>query len=226
MVMATAATALLFLACVGAGAGALRLLGVLDGLRIGERLPWSFALGIGLLGWITFFLAIFGLIAPLHLAILCVACAGGLFFLFRAGFLPKDMPKLDRSGWVLCAAVAVALVFDLLEGISPPADADSLAYHFALPKQFLAAGRLEFVPRAADGAAPMLLHMTYLIALGMGGETTLTLWAMISGWMPALLVFTLSRRYLNLNWSLSAAHTSYGWCNSRRPWPPATKSLA
>ncbi|NQU72418.1 MAG: glycosyltransferase family 39 protein, partial [Rhodospirillales bacterium] len=203
--MATGATALLFLACVGVGATTLRAIGVLEGLRRGERLPWSFALGIGLLGWITFFPAAFGLIAPLHLAILCLACASGLYFLFRAGFMPQDMPNLDRTSWILFAAVAIALAFDLLEGVSPPADADSLAYHFALPKQFLAAGRLEFVPRAADGAAPMLLHMTYLIALGLGGETTLTLWAMVSGWMPALLVFALSRRYLDFNWSLSVA---------------------
>ena len=205
MIMATGATALLFLACVGVGATTLRVIGVLEGLRRGERLPWSFALGIGSLGWITFFPAAFGLIAPLHLAILCLACASGLYFLFRAGFLPQDMPDLDRTGWILFAAVAIALAFDLLEGVSPPADADSLAYHFALPKQFLAAGRLEFVPRAADGAAPMLLHMTYLIALGLGGETTLTLWAMVSGWMPALLVFALSRRHLDFNWSLSVA---------------------
>ena len=205
MVMATAATALAFVACIGAGAGALRLLGILDSLRRGERLPWSFALGIGLLGWITFFPAILGLIAPHHLAVVCLVCAGGIYFLFRAGFIPRDAPKLDRNGWILCAAVTVALAFDLLEGVSPPADADSLAYHFALPKQFLAAGRLEFVPRAADGAAPLLLHMTYLAALGMGGESALTLWAMVSGWMPALLVFALSRRYLDFNWSLSVA---------------------
>ena len=87
MIMATGATALLFLACVGVGATTLRVIGVLEGLRRGERLPWSFALGIGLLGWITFFPAAFGLIAPLHLAILCLACASGLYFLFCAGFM-------------------------------------------------------------------------------------------------------------------------------------------
>lgn len=205
MVIATAATVLLILACIGAGAAALRLLGVLDELRLGERLPWSFALGIGLLGWITFFPAALGLIAPIHLTILCVVSAGGTCFLVRAGFLPGGTPTLDRYGWILCAAIAVALVFDIFEGVSPPADADSLAYHFALPKQFLAAGRLEFVPRAADGAAPLLLHMTYLIALGLGGETALTLWAMVSGWMASLLVFALCRRFLDLNWSLAVA---------------------
>jgi hypothetical protein len=205
VVTASAATVLLFLACIGVGAATLRLFGVLDGLRRIERLPWSFALGIGLLGWVTFFPAVFEFIAPLHLIILCLVCTGGLYFLFRAGFAPKDTPVLDRNSWLLCAAIVLALAFDLLEGVSPPADADSLAYHFALPKQFLAAGKLEFVPRAADGAAPMLLHMTYMLALGMGGESALTLWAMVSGWMPALLVFALSRRYLDFNWSLTVA---------------------
>lgn len=48
--MSAAAAALLFAACIGIGAAGLRLAGVLDDLRAGERLPWSFALGIGLLG--------------------------------------------------------------------------------------------------------------------------------------------------------------------------------
>jgi hypothetical protein len=205
VVIAVAAMALLFLACLGAGAATLRLLGVLDDLPRGERLPWSFALGIGVVGWVAFFPAAAGFIAPPELAILGLAGAAGLYFLFRAGFMPEAMPALDRNGWLLCAAIAMALVFDLLEGVSPPSDADSLAYHFALPKQFLAAGGLEFVPRAVDGAAPLLLHMTYLIALGLGGETALTLWAMVSGWMPGLLVFAVSRRFLDLNWSLAVA---------------------
>jgi hypothetical protein len=99
----------------------------------------------------------------------------------------------------------VALVFDVLEGVSPPADADSLTYHFALPKQFVAAGRLEFVPRAATGLVPLLPQMTYLLALGLGGEQALTLWTMASGWMASALVFVVCRRSLGLNWSLAAA---------------------
>jgi len=196
---------LVWLACVGAGAAMLRALGILDQLPRGERVAWSFALGIGVTGWITFFPAMLGLIAPAWLAALGVMLACGSAFLIRSNQCRTLPANIDPTGWILCAGIAVALAFDLLEGISPPADADSLAYHFALPKQFLADGKPIFVPRAADGAAPLLLHMTYLVALGLGGETGLTLWTMLSGWMAAWLVFILCRRFLDLNWSLAVA---------------------
>ncbi|MCH6590918.1 MAG: glycosyltransferase family 39 protein [Proteobacteria bacterium] len=120
-----------------------------------------------------------------------------------------DLPsvRLREADWIgrtLLVAIAVALVFDVLEGVSPPADADSLTYHFALPKQFLAAGRLEFVPRAGEGVV-LLPQMTYLLALGLGGEIGLTLWTMVSSWMVSALLFVICRRYLGLNWSLAAA---------------------
>src|SRR3546814_20281685 len=83
---------------------------------------------------------------------------------------------------------------DLLEALSPPADADTSAYHFALPKYFVQLGGLEFVPRAVDGAIPMLIHMPYVPVLALGGELALTLWAGISGWAGILLVRSDARR--------------------------------
>ena len=112
--------------------------------------------------------------------------------------------RRNRLAGVLFGGICLALFFDILEGISPPADADSLTYHFALPKQVLAAGGMGFVPRAAEGS-PFLVQMTYLPALWLGGEIGLTLWAMFAGWMAAFLLFVLARRYLSLEWSLAAA---------------------
>ena len=103
----------------------------------------------------------------------------------------------------MLAAILFVALFDLLEGLSPPADGDSLAYHFVHPKNFLAAGKLEFIPRAGDGAIPLLVHMTYIPVLGLGGEQALTLWVMFSGWAAAALFYTLARRFLDLQWSLS-----------------------
>ena len=41
----------------------------------------------------------------------------------------------------------------------------------------------------------MLLHMTYGAALGIGGELTLTLWAMVTGWAAGLMVYGVARRF-------------------------------
>ena len=204
---------LLFAACLGAGAAVLASVRVLGGLDRGEAVAWSFAAGFGGIGWLVFFAAALGHIGWGEMLALCLAAAAGVILLRPAapGARPApDLPsvQLREAGWIgrtLLVAIAVALVFDVLEGVSPPADADSLTYHFALPKRFLAEGRMAFIPRAADASVPFLPQMTYLLALGLGGEIALTLWTMVSSWMVSALLFVICRRYLSLNWSLAAA---------------------
>ena len=201
--IAIAIVALQIAAAVGLGAAVLRCLGVLADLKAGERACWAFAVGFGVLGWLIFFLGVAGLLErPVLLAVLVVG-AGGVALLGR----PLVMPFEGRPGGVngvLVALLFVVAAFDLAEGLAPPADADSLAYHFALPKRFLAAGGLEFVPRAVDGAVPLLVQMTYVPALGLGGERALTLWTMVSGWGVGALFYTVCRRHLGVAWSLAA----------------------
>ena len=184
----------------------LRALGILAPMRRSERLAWSFATGLGALGWLLCFPGIWGAIRPGALAMYCAVLACGLWFIFRPRPEAADTwARPSALQWLLIACIGVALVFGLFEGLSPPADADTLAYHFALPKQFLAAGRVEFVPRAGDGAIPMVVHMTYLAALGLGGERALTLWTMVSGWAAAGFLYVICRRHVDRNWSLAAA---------------------
>ncbi|MFQ5695500.1 MAG: hypothetical protein ACE5HB_05890, partial [Terriglobia bacterium] len=202
--MAVGAVVLVFAASLGAGAVVLAAVGVLGDLRRGEAVAWSFAAGFGVIGWLVFFPAALGHIAWAEMLALSLVAAAGMILLRRAAPAARPSQSPDWIGRTLLCAIAVALVFDVLEGVSPPADADSLTYHFALPKQFLAAGRLEFVPRA-EGLVPLLPQMTYLLALGLGGEQALTLWTMVSSWMVSALLFVLCRRYLSLNWSLAAA---------------------
>lgn len=198
--------ALVTAAALGGGAALLRALGVLAAMQLGERLAWSFAAGLGVLGWLLFFPGIWGAAGAGALAGICAVLACGLVFL-AGGPRPagETWAWPTPLQWLLVACAAAALVFDLAEALSPPADADSLAYHFALPKQFLAAGRIEFVPRAGDGAVPMLVHMSYLAALATGGERALTLWTMASGWAVAGFLYVACRRHLDRTWSLAAA---------------------
>ncbi|MDP6785603.1 MAG: glycosyltransferase family 39 protein [Rhodospirillales bacterium] len=189
--------------CVGLGAALLRGLGILADLKPGERACWSFAVGFGVLGWIVFFIGALGLLNQPVLFTVLVAGALGVLLLGRPLVAPLEVGR-DAVFWSLAAVLCAVAAFDLMEGLAPPADADSLAYHFALPKQFLAAGRLEFIPRAVDGAVPLLVQMTYIPALGLGGETALTLWTMVSGWAAGALFYTVCRRYLGVTWSLAA----------------------
>ncbi len=193
-------------ACLGAGAAVLAGLGLLRDLVPRERPAWAFAVGFGVFGWLVFLPAAAGALSAGVLLGLGAACWAGTPLLFRAGIVgAQDRASPDGVGWTLIVLIAAVIALDVAEGLAPPADADTLAYHFALPKRFLAAGALEFVPRAVDGATPMIVQMTYVPVLALGGEKALTLWVMLTGWLPAWFVFVLCRRHLGVNWSLAAA---------------------
>jgi hypothetical protein len=190
------------LCCLGLGAAALRALKIDADLGIGEHWALSFATGFGVLGWLVFPLGVAGYLSAAPLTALLTAGALAAVLLGRPrAFVPR--PSLDALTKVLLALIGVVALFDLMEGIAPPADADSLAYHFAVPKRFLESGRIEFILRAIDGAVPFGIQMTYVPALALGGEKALTLWTMVSGWAPAFVLFVLCRRHLGLNWSLA-----------------------
>ena len=146
--MALAAACLVFFACLGAGAALLRLLRVAADHQGWEGVIWSFAAGFGTVGWLGFFLAATGWLSTSQLIIFCAVCSLGVVY-FRPGSLSIEIagPWTPRTCLLLLAAAIVAVI-SVMQGISPPTDADSLAYHFALPKQFIQYGELEFVPRA------------------------------------------------------------------------------
>ncbi len=189
--------------CLGMGTAMLRLLKIDDDFSAGECLAFAFVIGFGLLGWLVFPLGIIGLLQKPWLFGLLIAATSGMVF-WRKG-IPRLIGSPDAVAWCLLFLIAAVMVLDLAEGLSPPGDADSLAYHFNAPRLFLEAGRINFILRPLDGAIPYLTQMTYVPALGLGGEKALTLWTMVSGWAAAAMLFVLCRRHLNLNWSLAVS---------------------
>lgn len=191
-------------AATGGGAILLRLAGVDRALRFGERAAWSFALGIGVLGWLAFFPALLRNADATWLGLTCLVLLPGLLLLGRpetSGANPDRFTTVER---LLIALILLVVLLDAIEGWAPPADGDSLAYHFALPKLFLGHGGLYFIPRANDGAVPLLQQMTYMVALGAGGERAMTLWAGISGWAASAVFYVAVRRHVERPWALAA----------------------
>jgi hypothetical protein len=191
-------------ACFGLGAAGLRILNIANESPVHERLIYAFALGMGLLGWLIFFIGVSGALNKTVLLALVATASTGMVFLrpivSRRWCLPRDPVAI-----LLITLLSLAAFLDILEALTPSGDADSLAYHFALPKQFLAAGQIEFVPRALDGAISLLVQMTYIPVLGLGGERAMMLWVLISGWMAVYAIYVMARRHLNENWSLALA---------------------
>lgn len=191
-------------AAMGGGAMLLRLVGVDRELRFGERAVWAFALGIGVLGWLAFFPALLQKADSTSLGLACLVLLPGLLLLGRPEAPGASSNRFTTVERLLIGFIALVVVLDLIEGWAPPADADSLAYHFALPKLFLGHGGLYFIPRANDGAVPLLQQMTFMAALGVGGERAMTLWAGISGWAASAVFYVAIRRHVGRPWALAA----------------------
>ncbi|MDA1323549.1 MAG: glycosyltransferase family 39 protein, partial [Proteobacteria bacterium] len=199
--MAPAIVFLQVLGCLGLGILVLRLTGVHNRLSAGEQYTWSFAIGFGFLGWLLFFAGIFGALSR-EVLLITIAAPVPAVALLRPTSLAKQISgDVKGSSWVVIGAVILVFAMDAIEVPAPATDADSIAYHFDLPRRFWEAGKVYFVPRALDGAAPLLVQMTYMVPYAFGGETALNLWTMFTGLAASLLVYTMCRRYLTPNWS-------------------------
>jgi len=99
--------------------------------------------------------------------------------------------------WIGLAAVAlIPTLSGLAVALAPMADADTLAYHYPLAKWAVASGAPVFIPRAADGAVPQLVEMTYAAAMALGGGYAANLWVWVSTAMLGALLYTSARRWL------------------------------
>lgn len=204
--MAVFVVVALLLATIGYGAAMLRLVRLQRVLSRGEAVTIGFALGTGIIGWLLFPIGIAGWFQVLPLTLLIAAGCIGLAVL--PGFDKSEHSNstaLSRVETAIVAVLCIAVLFDLTEGLTPPADADSLTYHFAIPKMFIASGRLDFVPVAVDGAIPLLVQLTYLPPLALGGERAMTLWTFTSGWFAVALAYVVARRLLDRTWALAVA---------------------
>lgn len=203
-VMSVVVTAAQIAACLGWGAFLLAVLGVRGRTGTWERFGLAFSLGMGILGWLLFWPGISAFFTP---AVMAAILAFGWVGL---AFLKVEIPRVSpiRVGWGVAAMVVVVLVqlgLDIVEVLSPAMDADSLAYHYDLPRRFLEQGAVQFVPRAVDGAVPLLIQMTYAPLMALGGHKAPQVWAMATTWIAAAFLFGLARKHVGDHWAAITA---------------------
>ncbi len=199
--------ALLLLACGALGTGSiiLQLSGVRAILSFREDVAISLTLGTGMIGWLAFFPGVVGYYTqPALLLVALLPCAGLIPLWLRYRSAGCEMPCTPYSfiEKLLVFGLIIALAFDVFEAVSPQADADTMAYHFATPALFLQHGTIEFIPRAIDGGVPLLQQMGYGVALSLGGELTANLWLMLSGWTVGLMTYVTMSRLGTRTWGL------------------------
>jgi hypothetical protein len=161
-------------------------------------------LGIGALGWLAFPFASLGYVSTGHLLAISFPFALLGLMYARTIEIPNISP-LSGIEWALVTIITSIVLMDGLEAWAPPIDSDSLAYHLAFGKLWLAEEQLVFVPRALDGAVPLLQQIVHMFALDFGGERGLTLWLMATGWLAPLCVYVLVSAHTSRKWALVGA---------------------
>lgn len=132
----------------------------------------SIAVGAAVWSLIWFFLGLAGVYTSTTAIIAVVA--GNVLMFFRTRPItaePKEVSMwkvFSAADWVLIAIIVVPILLALIASLAPPTAKDTLLYHFALPKAFIAQGSIAFV----DG------NIASYLALGAEMHSV---WAMLLG---------------------------------------------
>lgn len=169
--------------------------------------------GLGILG-VLGVLGIFGIIFFLTMVLLAVKKKTGKWFEENWREIKKDRINiLIVSLLFLCASV------NLIGALGPELGFDSLWYHLTIPKIYLSQQRIFFIPGNLFyySAMPKLTEMLYLTSLVFSPSGILAKLIHFSfGLLSAAALLNLSRRYLNMRFSLIAVLVFYstlivGW---------------
>jgi hypothetical protein len=191
--MTILSAAVWWLLITGVGLLCLRMLSIRTASR-GEALFVSFGIGLVIVGYSVFFLAIAGALQPILMAVMLLSLA----LLSLAGWLrltasqdPMPIQAINLgfrlfkfhpvkshfdsghqveliAGIVLLLLLAAAFLLTL----APETGKDALIYHLAVPKLYLKHGGYYFITGNIFADYPLLAEMHYLIALFVGNDVT------------------------------------------------------
>ena len=165
-----------------------------------ERFTLSIGLGLGLFMLLILILGlsgnvsaeIFRVVLLILLLIALPVIIRGLRELFSpGGFSLKWMNGEEKF---LCLIIISFLAVDLISSLVPVISSDEMNHHLFVPRLWLQAGGIQFIPFNFFSAFPNNLQMLYLFALGIGGDTLAKLIHFSCGLLTLLLIYGLGKR--------------------------------
>ena len=120
---------------------------------------------LGAAAWsiVWFFL---GVVPLYRVPVGAIALLAGLVLAGAARVAPRKIAR--AGGWAALALIVTGHGFALMAALAPPTAKDTLLYHFALPKAYIAAGRALEVPHNIAGYYPLgvEMHAVWVMLLG------------------------------------------------------------
>lgn len=170
---------------------------------------------IGVYSYLVFALGLAGALSKPYILALTIEFAVFIIFLLRT---QKISVRLSRYSWVLIILLAIQFLVNLIGALGPELGFDALWYHLTIPKIWLNAQRIFFVPdgRYYYSAMPKLVEMLYLAGLSFGNEIYAKIIHLGFGVLALGVIYKISRRYLSQEYSLLACVIFYanlvvGW---------------
>jgi hypothetical protein len=166
--------------CLLAWGLGLRMLRLLRAEEVDERDLMSFGLGMGTLASTSLLLGLCGVFRTAAFLVLgALAAAVGVPEFIRRTREERSSLE-DRGDWrlwqgFLAAIIAFSLWHIFITALAPPTDWDVLAYHLALPKLYLRAGRIMEIPWLLHSHWPHLMEVLYAVPLALGMDNAAAL---------------------------------------------------
>jgi hypothetical protein len=184
------------------GRRALSLFAVGGAITRAERAVLSAALGAGALQFLPFAMGVATMMDPRSLriatALVCLAAAPDLWAVLldvRAAWRERRAPRAWTIAWIV--ALSPALIVAGLTALTPSHDADGLAYHLTVPKRWMHAGSLEYLPTYPYSNAPMGASMLFALAMAFAGDVAAKCVHFALGVLATYAVFLSGRRLAN-----------------------------
>lgn len=156
-------------------------------------------IGLGSFGTITFFWGITGMSLLIPLAGMFIVLSA---LIIRDGNAFREIkPRLRTSlpkgpDLLFPLAIGLGLLMALAGVLAPstPMDWDSLAYHLAVPKLWLEAGKIDVIPYIHQSNFPFAVDSLFLLGLKWGGQAGAKMFVWLYTLLGVITIFGLARQ--------------------------------
>ena len=180
-----------------------------------EKIVYSYAFGLIILSSYTFTLGAFGILNPWVILVSLIGVnilisKNGLKAITKYVSIIKtiEIKKLNQIQIFLVILFSVAAFANFVQALAPPTAADSMAYHLAIPKQYILANKLIYIPDMSSNG-PLNQHLIYTFGMLLHQDTLSILLLYSEGLVLALAIFGFTRRFFGRTTSLLSSLIFY-----------------
>jgi len=190
----------------------LRLFNFLKALNRIETIVFSFALGMGFISFLVFFLGLLHILflkwVLLILTLATLISLKDVYLFIKANRSPFCDFKYIYSSKLrifLAALVSVSLLMTLIGAVAPAKGNDALVYHLSDAKYFAQHHLVTFIPYTNSSIYPYFVEMFFTLAMLFDNPVLAKLFHFSMASIGSLAIYSFGRRYINREVAFLAA---------------------